>query len=53
MNEARKKVEEFKKNANHDQLRSISWNVTVDKKGLDYHQHQRAVSIAIDTARWC
>jgi len=50
MNEARKKVEAFKKNANHDQLKGIAWNITVDKKGLDYHQHQRAVSVAIDNA---
>ena len=47
MNDARKKVEEFKKN--HDQLRAIAWNVKVEEKNLDYHQHNRAVSIAIDS----
>lgn len=49
MNDARKAVEAFKKNATGDQLRDISWHVTVEKKGLDYHAHNRAVSIAIDT----
>lgn len=46
MNDARKAVEAYKKNG--DNLREIAWHITVDKEGLDYHQHQRAVSIAID-----
>lgn len=48
MNDARRKVEEFKKNANHDQLRGLAWNVKVEKNNMDYHQYNRAVSIAID-----
>ena len=48
MNDARKKVEEFKKNATGDQLRTIAWNVKVEKNNMDYHQYNRAVSIEID-----
>ena len=48
MNDARKKVEAFKKNATGDQLRTITWNISVEKNNMDYHQHQRAISIAID-----
>ena len=48
MNDARRKVEEFKKNANHDQLRGIAWSVKVEKNNMDYHEYHRAVSIATD-----
>lgn len=49
MNEARKKVEEFKKNANHDQLRGIAWSIKVEKtNNMGYHEYHRAFSIAKD-----
>ena len=48
MNDARKKVEDFKTNAHHDILKQIRWNITVEEKDLDYHGHQRAETIAFD-----
>ena len=48
MNDARAKVEEFKKKAGYDVLKEISWNISVEKKGLDYHSQLAAESIAFD-----
>lgn len=48
MNDARKKVEDFKKTAHQDVLKQIRWSITVEKKGLDYHAQQRAERIAFD-----
>ena len=48
MNDARKKVEDFKKNAHQDTLKNIRWNITVEKTGLDYHAQHTAERIAFD-----
>jgi len=48
MNDARQKVEAFKKTAHPDTLKNIRWNITIDKKGLDYHAQNRAERIAFD-----
>lgn len=52
MNEARKKVEDFKNSAAPGELRKITWGVKLPEnhKSLDYHAQRRAETIAIDEA---
>ena len=51
MNEARQKVENFKKSASPDNMRQITWNIKIqDSEKMDYHARLKAERLATDDA---
>ncbi|HPE74682.1 MAG TPA: hypothetical protein PLC80_01260 [Draconibacterium sp.] len=51
MNEARKKIEDFKKSASPNTMRQIIWDIKItDAEKMDYHARLNAERLAIDDA---
>lgn len=52
MNDARKKIEEFKKSADSNEMAKVSFNIKTPEnyQNLDYHAKNRADSQALDDA---